>query len=390
MRVIVADENIPFVQEAFSFLGSVETHPAAALSAERLQHADVLLVRSTVRVDAALLAGTPVQFVGSATIGTDHIDTEFLAGSGIRFAHAPGSNADSVVEYVMTALLTLCMERRVAIESLAVGVVGCGHIGGRLMRRLPALGCRVSACDPPLAREAERARLDHPYVSLDTVLSGADVVTLHVPLTRTGPDATHHLLNAERFSRMRPGAWLVNTSRGSVVRGDALWERLSSGEVGGAVLDVWEREPTPDVRLVEAVSIGTPHIAGYSYDGKVAGTLALVRAASAHFDVAVGWTADHALHEIAEDALDLRALSGAVGRAEWLAHLATQAYPIRRDAEEMSRYGAMDPALRAAFFADLRKRYPRRRAFALHRLDGAGLTESQRRAAADGLGFRIV
>nr|WP_243663590.1 4-phosphoerythronate dehydrogenase [Rhodothermus marinus] len=222
---IVADENIPFAREAFRGFGVVRPLPADQITPATVRNCDVLLVRSVTRVDAALLEGSRVQFVGSATSGIDHVDLAYLQKRGIAFAYAPGANADAVVEYVLAALLELAVRRNVSLRGRVVGIVGCGHIGGRLARRLPALGLEVLCCDPPLAEQTGRT----DFVSLETILAEADIVTLHVPLTRTGPHATYHLIDAAALARLRPSAWLLNTSRGAVVDGRALLEARRQG-----------------------------------------------------------------------------------------------------------------------------------------------------------------
>ena len=203
MLQIVSDVNIPFVKEAFGSLGQVQTLPADAIGRERCQQADILLIRSVTQVNERLLTGSPVRFVGSATAGTDHVDLMYLAQQRIPFVHAPGSNADSVVEYVLTALLHLaCLHNR-SLEGVTLGIVGCGNIGGALATRAPALGLRVLRNDPPKA-----ARGGAGYVCLEELLADSDIVSLHVPLT----SQTYHLIDASALTRMRPNAWLVNTS----------------------------------------------------------------------------------------------------------------------------------------------------------------------------------
>ena len=221
MRIVV-DENIPYAVEAFGALGSVRCFAGRDLSADAVRDADVLLVRSVTRVDADLLRGSQVRFVGSATIGTDHIDLDYLRSQGIGFAHAPGSNADSVVEYIMAALLGLAAARGEGLRGKVIGIIGCGNIGGRLAVRLPALGLRVLKNDPPLAARAEADGKPHDFVSLDAVLKKSDIITLHVPLTKQGRHATHHLINDTTLCSLNPASWLLNSSRGAVVSNEAL------------------------------------------------------------------------------------------------------------------------------------------------------------------------
>ncbi|HLG43654.1 MAG TPA: 4-phosphoerythronate dehydrogenase, partial [Nitrospirales bacterium] len=275
---IVADANIPLVEEAFGQLGQVTLLPGREIGPEQVRDADVLIVRSVTSVGPALLEGSRVRFVGSATIGLDHVDEVFLNRRGIAFAYAPGSNANSVAEYVIAALLALGRER---YEGRTLGLIGVGRIGTLVQEKALALGMTVLANDPPLER-AGRAGL----VSLDALLRGSDLVSCHVPLTREGPDATFHLLDEARLSLLQSHAVVINTARGPVVDNAALLRALRGGRIGGAVLDVWEHEPEPDPELIEAVTLGTPHIAGYSFDGKVNGTRMLYDAVCAFLEPA--------------------------------------------------------------------------------------------------------
>jgi erythronate-4-phosphate dehydrogenase len=380
MLRILADANIPHARALFGPFGEVEVRPGAALDAGTVAGAHVLLVRSVTVVDADLLRGSRVRFVGSATIGTDHVDLDFLAREGIAFAHAPGSNAESVVEYVLAALLAVLAARGEALRGRTAGVVGCGAIGGRLARRLPALGAEVLRNDPPLA---EAAGVQSGYHPLGAVLDRADILTLHPPLTRTGPHPTHHLIGARELAALRPGALLVNASRGAVVDNPALREALGAGRLGGAVLDVWEGEPSPDPALLERCTLGTPHIAGYSYDGKVEGARMLASALAAWLrqePAAVSLPEPEALPPLQAPPSDLP-------ETAWLDALTRQAYDIRADDARMRNLLALPPSEQGGAFQHLRKTYPVRRTFGLHRVGGE-VPPAYRRAIREGLGFR--
>ncbi|HEX8950725.1 MAG TPA: 4-phosphoerythronate dehydrogenase, partial [Polyangia bacterium] len=262
---IVADANIPYLHDAFGPLGTVVTLPARELTPEAVRDADLLLVRSTVRVNAALLAGSRVRFVATATIGIDHLDTAFLDGAGVRWASAPGSNADSVVQWFAAA-----MQRVPDVAARQLGIVGVGNVGARIERLFRALDAKPPLlCDPPRAR---REGAD-AFVALDEIFARCDLVTLHVPLTRSGEDATFHLVDARRLRR---DAVLVNACRGEVL------DSASALAVANPLLlDVFEGEPSPDPRLVARAAIATPHIAGHSLDGKANGTKMIYDAACA-------------------------------------------------------------------------------------------------------------
>ena len=258
---IVADENMPLVSEMFSAYGEVGTFPGRELGPEQVKDADVLLVRSVTQVNADLLAGSPVRFVGSATIGTDHVDQNYLKQNDIQFANAPGCNANAVVQYVLSVLCRL----RPGWQEQTVGIVGCGNVGGWLYQTLQKLGvdCR---CYDPFLLETENIDL----VSFEEVIQ-SDILCLHTPLTTDGPYPTFHLFNEAVLSQLAPNALLINAGRGAVVDNRALLDMLPQ-KSWQVALDVWEGEPDISLPLLELVDIGTPHIAGYSYDGKVNGT----------------------------------------------------------------------------------------------------------------------
>jgi erythronate-4-phosphate dehydrogenase len=261
---IVADENMPLVREMFSPYGEVETYAGRELSAGHVSDADVLLVRSVTQVNKALLEGSQVQFVGSATIGTDHVDQHYLQQQGIRFANAPGCNANGVVQYVLSVLFSL----RAGWMEQTVGIVGCGNVGGRLYRTLQALGVDCRCYDPFLESSLDKGNAH--LVSFDDVLQ-SDILCLHTPLTSSGKYPTYHLLNGEVLSRLADNTLLINAGRGAVIDNQALLHLLPQ-RTWQVALDVWEQEPNITLPLLEQVNIGTPHIAGYSYDGKVNGT----------------------------------------------------------------------------------------------------------------------
>ena len=285
--LIVADSKTPLPEKSFGRLGDLRVLETPAINRESLRDADMVVVRSETKVNQRLLEGTGVRFVGTATIGTDHVDVGYLRARGIGFASAPGSNAKSVAEYVVAALLELGHRRRLPLEGKTIGVVGVGNVGTRVARMARALGMEVLLNDPPLARLSGDSR----YLALDDLMS-ADIVTLHVPLTYSGDDPTFHLFDEQRITRLKPGVILVNTSRGPVVDAKPLQKRLVSGELGGAVLDVWEGEPEIDVELLAATDLGTPHIAGYSHDGKVNAARMIFDSASRFFGIDAQWFGD--------------------------------------------------------------------------------------------------
>ena len=382
---ICADENIPHVRQAFGTLGTVETHPGRTIGASEVRDADVLLVRSVTSVGSKLLEGSHVQFVGSATIGTDHVDRHYLRESGIAFAHAPASNADSVADYVVAAVLLLAARRKASLADRTVGIVGCGNIGGRLAQRLPAFGMTVLRNDPPLARAAEDAGQDHAYVPLDRLMAAADVITLHVPLKREGRHPTYHLIAQDELEQMDASAWLLNTSRGAVVDNSALHRALQDEGIGAAVLDVWEDEPLPDPALVRAIDLATPHIAGYAYDGKVRGTAMLYDALCRHLDVEPKWDSQSVLAPDRPEALRCSPPDPRLPAPDYAHHLARQMYPIAADDARFRPTLAQGADERAARFSELRTTYPQRREMQMHHVPATAIPDTHRRVVEQGL-----
>jgi len=283
--LIVADENIPLLESFFTDIGEIRRVAGRHMTADDVRDADVLLVRSVTPVGPELLEGSRVRFVGTATIGTDHVDVDWLKEQGIGFSAAPGCNANSVVEYVLS-VLSLHAERCGLADGneLSVGIVGVGNVGGCLARRLQRLGFKVLLCDPPRA-EAEGAE-GPEFASLEEVLK-CDVISLHTPLTREGSHPTYHMLDESRLSQLISNQLLINSGRGEVIDNQALKARLTQDNAPSVALDVWENEPGIDPELVDAVWLATPHIAGYSLEGKVRGTEMIYQALSHYLGLPV-------------------------------------------------------------------------------------------------------
>ena len=353
---IVADCNIPFVKECFSSLGDVLLSGGRDMDADMVADADVLLVRSITKVGAELLEGSDVKFVGTATIGKDHIDEEYLREKGIGFASAPGSNANSVAEYIVAALLALGKKHKFTLEGRSIGIVGVGNVGSRVEKKVRALGMEVVLNDPPLARETG----DSKYRPIDEVY-GCDFVTVHTPLTFEGEDKTYHLADSDFLGALKAECYFINTSRGEVVDTDALKKAIAEKKISGAVLDVWENEPDIDGELLLMVELSTPHIAGYSYDGKVAGMTMIYEAACR----CLGVDAEHSPADFLPDPevglIDLDDFSGS--EQEIIASVVQQVYVINRDDFNTREILLIEPEGRGKWFDDLRKDYPIRREF---------------------------
>ena len=379
---ILADENMPYVREAFAALGEVQTYRPREVCAHDLRDVEVLLVRSVTKVTPELLDGTAVRFVGTATIGTDHIDVAYLEQHGIAFASAPGCNADSVGEWMTAALLWLAKRRGWRLADRTLGVVGVGNVGGRVVRRARALGLRVIENDPPLARRTGDPR----FVPLEAVLD-ADVVTLHVPLERGGPDPTWHLADAEFLRRMKTGSVLINASRGPVVDGADLAHALDDGTIAGAVLDVWEGEPRIDLDLLRRVELATSHIAGYSFDGRVNGTEIVYRAVCRFLDVEPTW--DRASVMPTPDVPRVEVDAAGRDPQDVMAEVVERVYDITADDARLRRIADLPDDERGPYFDNLRLGYPKRREFPNTRVTVHGGTEDLRRALGE-LTFRVT
>lgn len=350
---ILADENIPLVDEFFAGFGEIRRMPGRSINRAALENVDVLLVRSVTRVDREMLEVSAVRFVGTCTIGTDHLDLDYFEQAGIRWASAPGCNARGVVDYVLGSLLALSEVRGGALARRRFGVVGAGEVGGRLLEVLRGLGWDVRVCDPP-----RQVREAGDFVSLDEILAECDVISLHTPLTLGGDWPTFHLFDQARLSRLRPGTWLINASRGAVVDNAALRDLLLQRPDLEAVLDVWEGEPQVDVALAGLCRIATPHIAGYSLDGKLRGTAQIYAALCAARGVE---PAIELAQLMPGPALTELAFASSAEPAEMLATLCRAVYDPRRDDADFRRSLLGNEAQRRAGFDLLRKQYPPRR-----------------------------
>ena len=262
---IIADQNMPLVEAHFGHLGEVELMAGRDIDRHSIEGAEILLVRSVTQVNQSLLEGSSVRFVGSATAGTDHIDLDYLAENGIQFAHAPGCNAEAVAQYALSVFSRL---KPRWLES-KVGIVGCGNVGGRLYQKLVALGVDCQVYDPFLSQSQIP-----DLVSFDQILD-CEIITLHTPLTTEGQFPTHHMFNQQVLAQLKPNSLLINAGRGAVIDNLALIDRLKQSDNLQVALDVWEPEPEINAELLDLVSIATPHIAGYSNEGKIRGTTML-------------------------------------------------------------------------------------------------------------------
>ncbi len=365
---IVADAHIWGVESAFFSIPNFDVElsvlESREITREQLKDTDILLTRSSTKVNAALLEGTPVRFAGTATIGDDHYDKAWLEANNIAWANAAGSSTGSVIEYMISALLELHMRKLVSIPHMTLGIIGAGRIGSALAKVCTGMGMNVLLNDPP----RERVEGDDIFSSIDSVLEAADVITLHTPLTHDGEDKTFHLINAALLSRFQ-GKGVINVARGACVDNHALADWLGddnepdADQQHFAVLDCWEGEPAVSTRLLTHanVVIATPHIAGHSLDGKAANTQYIYHALCEYLGVKPVWNKQQALPKVD----DVHQVTCSSEIWHDLYAMVMKLYPIMRDDAAMRSWGAFSEPEMAKAFADFRRHYPVRRSWQL-------------------------
>lgn len=284
MLRVVADDKIPFLKGVLEPYAQVTYLPGSRMDRNSIKDADALIIRTRTKCNEELLAGTQVKFIATATIGFDHIDTVWCEQNSIKWTNAPGCNSSSVQQYVASALLKISGDSGFLLRDKTLGIVGVGNVGSKVLKVAEAFGMKVLLNDPPRARREG----SDGFATFEQILAEADIITLHVPLNLEGDDKTYNMFSGEAFGRIRKGAWLINTSRGEVVSTEAFKEALAGEKIDGAVIDVWEREPEIDIPLMHMAFLATPHIAGYSADGKANGTAMAVRRLSDEFGLPLG------------------------------------------------------------------------------------------------------
>lgn len=279
MLRVVADDRIPFLKGVLEPFAQVTYLPGNRIDRNSIMDADALIIRTRTKCNEVLLTGTKVKFIATATIGFDHIDAAWCEQNNIKWTNAPGCNSSSVQQYVASALLKISGDSGFLLRDKTLGIVGVGNVGSKVCKVAEAFGMKVLLNDPPRARREG----SNGFATFEQILAEADIITLHVPLNMEGEDKTSGMFSSEVFSRMRKGAWLINTSRGEVVSTEAFKDALAGEKIDGAVIDVWEREPEIDIPLMHMAFLATPHIAGYSADGKANGTAMAVKSLSDEF-----------------------------------------------------------------------------------------------------------
>ena len=348
---VVVDENVAFAEEAFSKFGEVQLLHGREIDQSVLKNTDALIVRSITQINKKLLKGTAISFVGTATIGTDHVDLEYLKERSINFADAKGCNADAVAEYVFTALFSAAVKKNISLKDKTIGVVGVGNIGSRIVKLAEAYGMKVLMNDPP----RQKKELSTAFVPLEKILT-ADIITIHTPLTIDGEDKTFHLFDRNKLIQLKEGTIFINASRGEVVDNTALSELLDVNKFT-AILDVWENEPNIDQELIRKVLYATPHVAGYSLEGKINGTRMMVDAMNKFFNKNILWQPELPEFENSEIIVD-----SASSKEELLSSIFTKIYNIEEDSKPLKTFSGDKESL-GKYFDLLRKEYPLRREF---------------------------
>ena len=371
---IIIDDKIPYIRGVLEPYAEVLYLPGKLTTAEVVKDADALVTRTRTICSREVLEGSKVKLIATATIGFDHIDTAYCEGNGIKWVNAPGCNAESVNQYISSALFSYSRRNAYTLKGKTIGVVGVGQVGSRIAKTCAILGMKVLLNDPPRERREGSAQ----FVSLQAVQQQADIITFHVPLNRGGVDNTFHMADEKFLRGLKKKALLINTCRGEVFDTGAVYRARKANDLSGLVIDCWENEPDIDLPLLDLVDYATPHIAGYSKDGKANGTTRSVRAISKFFGLGIDqWeppdveAPKHPLIELDGDGQD---------DASLLAEAILLTYRIEED----------DQALRdnTQMFEQLRGDYPVRREFDSHSIRATNIEPPTIERLAK-LGFKI-
>lgn len=373
---IVADQQISFAAEVFSRFGDVSLVDGRSIDRQTIKNADVLLVRSVTRVNKDLLNESPVRFVGSATSGIDHVDLNYLESADIKFTHAPGSNARSVAEYVLSSLFVLAEQQGFSLSKKTMGIIGLGQVGSRVKRFMDALGVKCLLNDPPLAQQDN----NQVWSSLEQTLS-ADIISLHVPLVVDGEFPTVNLVNKNFLSRLKPDVIFINTSRGEVINEMDLMDYKHSNPDSKLILDVWRNEPDIDMTLLQKASISTPHIAGYSFDGKLKATQKLSDALC-DFTHTERQPLAIQFPDQESGVIDL------VDNDDMVQLAVLQSYDVRSDAIALRDMLNLTEDKRIGYFDYLRKTYPVRHEFKNWTIRSKKISNNSKQTL-KGLGFNL-
>lgn len=353
---IVVDKNIPFIHGAIDPWADVEYIEGSRINHDMLVDADAMIIRTRTKCNAQLLKHTSIKFIGTATIGTDHIDLEWCRQQGIICEAAPGCNSGSVMQYLASVLVYLIARYEIDPSVSTLGIVGVGNVGSKVAKMAETLGFNVLLNDPP----RERIGGKENFITLNNLLYESDIVSIHVPLTFEGPDKTYQLLNDRFFIKMKNKAVIINTSRGQVVGEKALLEQLSKYRIKTAVLDVWRSEPEINAELLSAVEIGTAHIAGYSADGKANGGKTIIRKMAEYFDLPLKKWEPVTLPVPGNSAIDISSYHGS--ELDIISKVISETYSVEKDSNALKE----NPSL----FEKIRNEYGIRREFHAYTVKG--------------------
>lgn len=375
--IIAVDQAIPYWQNAFAELGEIRPFPGRELKAETIRDADALIVRTITPVNADILEGSSVRFVGAASAGIDHVDQDCLKKRGIHFSYAMGCNANAVSEYIMTSLHVIASRREWELKNKSLAVIGVGNVGSRVATKARGIGMEVLLCDPPLRQLTG----DKEYKDFEDALK-ADILSFHVPLVFKGPYPTWHMFDRHTLDRLSLRQFLINASRGAVFDNRVLKSALRETKLAGAILDVWEEEPRVDYALLGLLDIGTPHIAGTSLDGKIRATEMIRDALCHYFGIQSSWNTDSIYPEPRPIRLDKKTS----GQEAVLTSL-LKVFDIRKHDMDLRALGSMPAASAAAGFDRLRSECPLRPEFRHFMVDLSG-SHSDLAQTFEALGFR--
>lgn len=374
MKIII-DDKIPYIKGAFEGVAEVVYLPGSKTTPEIVKDADAIVTRTRTNCNEILLSGSAVKFIATATIGYDHIDTDYCDRAGIKWTNAPGCNSKSVEQYIASTLMVLAERKKLTLSDVCIGVVGVGNVGSKVANVCRLLGMKVLLNDPP----RERAEGSDAFVSIQQIVDEADIITLHVPLNLKGEDATFHLGNDAFLSSLKRKPALINSCRGEVIETKAVKEALKKGQLSGFICDCWENEPDIDLDLLEMAELATPHIAGYSKDGKATGTSMSVQAISNYFGLGLNNWQPTGVELPAQPVIKLNGTE--LNFQDIISRAILATYDIRNDDSLLRN----NPAL----FEQLRGDYPTRREFPAYTVEATNVDEKALETLGK-LGFNVL
>lgn len=373
MKIII-DNKIPYIKGALEPYAEIIYLPGNKTTTEVVKDADAIITRTRTKCNRELLQGSSVKFIATATIGYDHINTEYCQKAGIQWTNAPGCNSESVNQYIASALFSWSMRKRINLSELTIGIIGVGNVGSKVAKTCKTLGMKVLLNDPPRQRNEDPSE----FVPLSTITEKADIITFHVPLNMDGIDSTYYLANEKFFQQLKKKPLLINSCRGEVFNSEDIYNALEAGDISGFIADCWENEPEINLDLLNQTEYGTPHIAGYSKDGKANGTKMSVQAISKFFGLGIDDWQPLNIERPANTVIEINGDQ----RREYsiLAEAVLSTYDIENDDETLKDSPHM--------FEQLRGNYPVRREFTTYTIKAKNI-QPKTLAKLQHLGFNI-